>query len=71
MLKVKDLREKTLEELGEELSSLQKELLQHRLAFHARNLENTCAMRNVKKSISRVLTIIGQKKVEEKGSKDA
>lgn len=71
MLKVKDLKEKTLEELAEELSSLQKELLQHRLAFHARNLENTCSMRNTKKSISRVLTIMNEKKLEEKGSNNA
>lgn len=65
MLKVKDLREKTIEELNEEYSNLKTELLESRLAFYSRQLENTAAMKMTKKSIAKVLTVIKEKELEE------
>lgn len=65
MLKVKEIREKTSDELNEELKSLQKELLENRLQFHSRNLDNTASMRITKKSIARVLTVLKEKELEE------
>jgi large subunit ribosomal protein L29 len=58
ILKVKDLINKTDTELNEELNSLKDKLFETRMSFHARKLENTNAMRQLKKSIARILTIV-------------
>ena len=58
IVKVKDLIDKTEVELKEELSSLQDKLFETKMSFHARKLENTSAMREMRKSIARILTIL-------------
>ena len=69
MLKTKDLRDKTTDELNEELNTLRAELLKARLELHSRQLENTASIKNAKRSISKVLTILKEK--ENEGEKNA
>lgn len=61
ILKAIDLREKSEAELNEELEKLRKELFESKMKFHSRNLENTSAMRELKKSIARIQTILTEK----------
>lgn len=65
ILKAKDLVEKTEKELYEELESLRKQLFEAKMDFHARRLENSSAMRELKKSIARVLTVLQNKQDQE------
>lgn len=66
LLKTKDLREKTIEELYQELANLREQLLQKRMAFHSRQLDNPAVLSHLKKSIARILTIIQEKEEENK-----
>ena len=61
MLKAKELRDKTVAELYEDLEELRNELLNDRLAFHARQLDNVSSMAVKRKSIARILTVIKEK----------
>lgn len=68
LLKSKDLNEKTVAELEEELKNLREELFKHRMNYYSRQLENTAELKNTKKTIARVLTIIKRKKEEEQAA---
>ena len=61
ILKAIDLREKSEAELKEELEKLRRELFEARMKFHSRNLENTSSMRELKKSIARIQTVVKEK----------
>jgi large subunit ribosomal protein L29 len=65
ILKVKDLVEKTSKELESELASLRKQLFEAKMAFHSRKLENTSTLKQMKKSIARIQTILQEKTTEE------
>lgn len=65
ILKTKDLRDKTKEELNEELTNLRKDLFESKMSFFARKLENTSSMKNIKKSIAKILTVINERNREE------
>lgn len=58
ILKSKDLVDKSTAELQEELSKLRKSLFESRMSFHSRKLENISLMREIRKSIARILTIL-------------
>lgn len=60
-----EMREKSIEELNDELVELKENLLKERMAFHSRQSENSAAMRNIRKDIARVKTIIKEKEIEE------
>jgi large subunit ribosomal protein L29 len=62
ILKATDLREKSETELKEELETLRKALFESRMKFHSRRLENTSSLRELKKSIARIQTVLAQKK---------
>ena len=64
ILKTKDLRNKSEQELNEELVTLRKELFEARMSFHARKLENSSLMKNLRKSIAKILTIQNEKQQE-------
>lgn len=64
ILKALDLREKSEAELNEELEKLRKELFESKMKFHSRRLENTSSMRELKKSIARIQTVIAEKSKE-------
>ena len=61
MMKAEDLRQKTEDELGDELLGLRKE--QFNLRFQAANgqLENTARQRQLRRDIARVKTILTEK----------
>lgn len=72
ILKALDLREKTEVELYEELEKLRKELFEAKMKFHSRNLENTSSIRELKKSIARIQSVLTEKqKIEESKEEQA
>jgi len=60
-MKTSELREKTVKELNEQLLSLKEEQFNLRMQKSMGQLENTSRIREVKKSIARVKTLITEK----------
>ena len=60
-MKADELREKTPDQLREELASLKKESFNLRFQQATGQLENTSRMRSVKRDAARVLTILNEK----------
>ena len=61
-LNLAELKNKTLEQLGLELSSARKELFELRLKNATNQLENTSRIRQVRRNIARIETVITIKK---------
>lgn len=61
---LKALREKTRDELNEELNELKAELFKLRFQHATSQLENPMKLRQIKKDIARVKTIIREKELE-------
>ena len=59
-MKAQELREKTPDQLREQLASLKKESFNLRFQQATVQLENTARMRAVKRDTARVLTILNQ-----------
>ncbi|MBM7069992.1 50S ribosomal protein L29 [Actibacterium sp. 188UL27-1] len=57
----KDLREKTPDQLREELTNLKKEAFNLRFQQATNAMENTARMRTVRRDTARVLTILNEK----------
>ena len=71
-MKAQELREKTPDQLREQLASLKKESFNLRFQQATGQLENTARMRTVKRDTARVLTILNQQAdSEEQGVRDA
>ncbi|MBT5414088.1 MAG: 50S ribosomal protein L29 [Rhodospirillaceae bacterium] len=60
-MKAEDLRQKTPDELVDQLRDLKKEALNLRFQKASGQLENTARVRDVRRDVARVKTIIGQK----------
>ena len=60
-MKVSELREKSADQLGEELLSLKKEAFNLRFQKATGQLENTARVRLVRRNIARVNTVISEK----------
>ncbi len=60
-MKIKDIREKSVEELESELQKLKKESFNLRFQRAGGQLENTARVRFVRRSIARILTVINSK----------
>jgi large subunit ribosomal protein L29 len=60
-MKVSELREKSVDQLGEELLSLKKEAFNLRFQKATGQLENTARVRLVRRNIARVNTVISEK----------
>ena len=60
-MKAGELREKTPDQLREELASLKKESFNLRFQQATGQLENTARMRGAKRDTARVLTILNEK----------
>lgn len=60
-MKAAELREKTPDQLREELASLKKEAFNLRFQQATGQLENTARMRTVKRDAARVKTILNEK----------
>ena len=64
LLKTKDLKEKSIQELNQDLEACRKELFTGRMGLHSRKLENSSSLRETRKSIARILTILNNKEQE-------
>ncbi|MFN4131758.1 MAG: 50S ribosomal protein L29 [Caldimicrobium sp.] len=62
-MKAKELRELSLPELKEKLSELRQELFNLRFQKSIHRLENPMKIRNIRRDIARVLTIIKEKEL--------
>ena len=60
-MNAQDLRDKTPDQLREELSNLKKEAFNLRFQQATGQLENTARMRSVKRDVARVRTVLTQK----------
>ena len=60
-MKISELRDKSADQLFEELTSLKKEAFNLRFQKATGQLENTARVRHVRRSIARVETIIREK----------
>ena len=60
-MKAADLRDKTPDQLREELAALKKEAFNLRFQAATGQLENTARMRVVKRDVARVKTILNEK----------
>ncbi|MCC8140248.1 MAG: 50S ribosomal protein L29 [Lachnospiraceae bacterium] len=58
---VKDLQEKTAAELNTELTAAKKELFNLRFQNATNQLDNTARIREVRRNIARIQTVIAQK----------
>lgn len=57
----KELRDKTLDQLRDELTSLKKEAFNLRFQQATNQMENTARMRTVRRDVARVKTILNEK----------
>ena len=60
-MKIKDIRDKSTEELEEELQKLKKESFNLRFQKAGGQLENTARVRFVRRTIARILTVLNSK----------
>lgn len=60
-MKAQDLRDKTPDQLREELASLKKEAFNLRFQQATGQLESTARMRTVKRDVARVNTVLNEK----------
>ena len=60
-MKIKDIRDKSTEELKEELEKLKKESFNLRFQRAGGQLENTARVRFVRRTIARILTVLNSK----------
>ncbi len=64
-MNVKDIREKSNEELLKNIDSLKEELFNLRFQQATGQLENASRMRDVKKTIARIKTIMTERKLSD------
>ena len=64
-MKASDLRARTADELTEEVDNLSKEIFNLRFQRASGQLENTARVRQVRRSIARIKTILGERRRQE------
>lgn len=64
-MKIKDIRAMSSEELKSELDSLKSELFKLRFSLATNGLDNPMKIKEVKKDIAKVNTILRQRELEE------
>ena len=62
-MKASELREKTQQELNEELRELKSELFKLRFQLATNQLDNPMELKEVKRSIARVITIMREREL--------
>ncbi len=60
-MKASDIRARTVDELSEEVDALSKEIFNLRFQRASGQLENTARVRQVRRSIARIKTILGER----------
>lgn len=66
MAKIKDLRAKTDDELNEQIITLKKESMNLRFQQTGGQLTNTARMRQVKREVAQIKTLLSERKAEAK-----
>jgi large subunit ribosomal protein L29 len=61
-MKPTDIRTKTTDELGEQVTTLSKELFNLRFQASSGQLENTARVRQAKRDIARIKTVLGERR---------
>jgi large subunit ribosomal protein L29 len=61
-MKATDLRTRTVDELSEEVDALSKEIFNLRFQRASGQLENTARVRQVRRDIARIKTILGERR---------
>jgi large subunit ribosomal protein L29 len=61
-MKASDIRTRTVDELTEEVDTLSKEIFNLRFQRASGQLENTARVRQVRRDIARIKTILGQRR---------
>ena len=61
-MKASDLRARTVDELTEEVDTLSKEIFNLRFQRASGQLENTARVRQVRRDIARIKTILGERR---------
>ncbi len=61
-MKASDLRARTVDELSEEVDTLGKEIFNLRFQRASGQLENTARVRQVRRNIARIKTILGERR---------
>ncbi|MDP6389630.1 MAG: 50S ribosomal protein L29 [Alphaproteobacteria bacterium] len=61
-MKAEDLRQKSEDELDEQLQDLQKEAFNLRFQKASGQLENTARVRDVRRDIARIKTLLGERR---------
>lgn len=69
-MSVAELREMSNEELVEALAEAKEERFNLRFQFATNQLDNTSRVREVKKEIARILTVLRERELEEERSQD-
>ncbi len=64
-MKASEMRDKTQEELQKELNELKSELFKLRFQLVTNQLENPMKLKDVKKSIARVKTVMRERELKE------
>ena len=68
-MKAKELRERTLQELEQKLHSLKEELFNLRYRAKTGRLEKPSLIRNIKRDIARINTIVREKGIDGQNAK--
>jgi large subunit ribosomal protein L29 len=61
-MKASDIRTRTVDELSEEIDTLSKEIFNLRFQRASGQLENTARVRQVRRDIARIRTILGERR---------
>ncbi|MHC4122406.1 MAG: 50S ribosomal protein L29 [Planctomycetota bacterium] len=64
-MKVQEYRQMSLDELGDKLEEARRHLFDLRSQGVTEKLENSQAMRNTRRDIARIMTVIHQRQLEE------
>lgn len=68
-MKANELRKMTNEELNEKLYELKKKLMELRFKNAVGNLEKSSEIKETKRTIARILTILRERELQKEGSK--
>lgn len=63
-MKVKEIRDLSVEELNEKIASLKEELFNLRFQLATNNLDNPARIREVRRSIAQVKTVIRERELK-------
>lgn len=64
-MKAKEMRDMSLEEMIRKEADIKQELFNLRFQHGTGQLENTSKLKSVKRDIARIMTVIGQKKIQQ------